>query len=412
MPPTLQHVRKYVHLLLSDRRYFWWLASLVIIGDFVLSQLIILVVSYTEIDWETYMIQTEVYMKGELDYSQISGPPVRLCMLYPAGHLHIHKILHAFTDGGRNIPQAQQIYAALYTVSVALTCTTYWLAGGVPNWIVLLLPLSRRLHSIYVLRLFNDCWAVVFVQLSIVAYQTGFDDVGTLLFSAALSVKMSILLYAPALLVLIFNRLGALATFRHVVTLVASQAMIGLSFLEYDHWAYLNSAFELSRVFLYKWTVNWRMVSEETFLSRPWANGLLLGILAACLLLDCSCGSKRWRRLAGPQARLDETRRASASRAHNRRLCGNHSLHLQPDRHHIRPILALPVLCLVCPAAAIPRLEDKISDSRQNRLATCRRICVEHLPVDSHVFHGSSHRKLRAAGRNLDGISERHCLMT
>lgn len=39
-------------------------------------------------------------------------------------------------------------------------------------------------------------------------------------------------------------------------------------------------AFDLSRVFMYKWTVNWRLVDEETFLSRGWAKGLIIGQLS------------------------------------------------------------------------------------------------------------------------------------
>lgn len=39
--------------------------------------------------------------------------------------------------------------------------------------------------------------------------------------------------------------------------------------------SYFARAFELSRVFLYKWTVNWRFVPESTFLSKPFALGLL-----------------------------------------------------------------------------------------------------------------------------------------
>ncbi|KAF7338391.1 Dol-P-Man:Man(5)GlcNAc(2)-PP-Dol alpha-1,3-mannosyltransferase [Mycena venus] len=271
----LNSVRRYAKLILFDSRYFWWLASFVILGDFLFSQLIIRFVPYTEIDWETYMVQTDVYLKGELDYSRITGPTGPL--VYPAGHLHIHWLLHAVTDAGANIPLAQQVYGVVYIASLALTCTIYRLAGGVPNWVLLLLPLSKRLHSIFLLRLFNDCWAVMFVQAAVVAYQTGYDDIGTLLFSAALSVKMSILLYLPALLVLLFMRNGLLATFRHIITLVASNALLALPFLEEDYWAYLRSAFDLSRVFLYKWTVNWRMVGEDTFLSSQWANGLLLG---------------------------------------------------------------------------------------------------------------------------------------
>ncbi|KAJ7740725.1 glycosyltransferase family 58 protein [Mycena maculata] len=274
----LSQLRRYARLLLLDSQYFWWLASLVIFGDLLLSQLIIRFVPYTEIDWETYMVQTDVYLKGELDYSRITGPTGPL--VYPAGHLHIHRILHAITDAGADIGKAQQIYGILYLASLTLSCTIYRLAGGTPNWAVLLLPLSKRLHSIFFLRLFNDCWSVTFLQAAVVAYQTGYDDVGTLLFSAALSVKMSILLYLPALLVVLFKRHGLVSTFRHMVTLVASNALLALSFLEEDYWAYLRSAFDLSRVFLYKWTVNWKMLSEETFLSPQWANGLLFGHLS------------------------------------------------------------------------------------------------------------------------------------
>lgn len=77
---------------------------------------------------------------------------------------------------------AQQLYGALYITSLALSCAIYDQAGGVPNWILLLLPLSKRLHSIFALRLFNDCWAVVAAQLAVLLYGRGADDVADLVF--------------------------------------------------------------------------------------------------------------------------------------------------------------------------------------------------------------------------------------
>ncbi|KAJ7219162.1 glycosyltransferase family 58 protein, partial [Mycena pura] len=275
------HIQRYAKLLLFDSQYFWWLAFFVILGDVLLSQLIVFFVPYTEIDWETYMVHVDVYLKGERDYSKITGPSGPL--VYPAGFLHIHRVLHAITDSGANIYVAQQIYCAIYIATLVLTCTIYRLAGGIPNWAVLLLPMSKRLHSIFLLRLFNDCWALAFIQAAIVAYQINYDDVGTLLFSLALSVKMSILLYIPPLLVVLFKRHGLLGTGRHLVTLGASQALLALPFLEEDYWAYLRTAFEFTRVFLYKWTVNWRMVGEDTFLSKQWANALLFGHLTVLI---------------------------------------------------------------------------------------------------------------------------------
>lgn len=95
--------------------------------------------------------------------------------------MYIHRLLHSLTDSGRNLWKGQQIYGLLYLASLALTAAIYKQAGSVPNWILLLLPLSKRLHSIYVLRLFNDCWAVTGAQAAVLAFAQGWDTVGVLL---------------------------------------------------------------------------------------------------------------------------------------------------------------------------------------------------------------------------------------
>lgn len=92
---------------------------------------------------------------------------VNLKISYPAGHLLIHRFLHLVTDGGANMALAQQIYGGLYLVSQFLTIAVYAAAGDVPNYLLLALPLSKRLHSIYVLRMFNDCWAIPLLLTSI-----------------------------------------------------------------------------------------------------------------------------------------------------------------------------------------------------------------------------------------------------
>ena len=97
------------------------------------------------------------------------------------GHVYIHALLYKLTDAGRDLALSQQVYALLYSASLVLSCAIYRKAGGVPNWILLLLPLSKRLHSIYVLRLFNDVWAVVFAQLSILALGGGQSNLSVLL---------------------------------------------------------------------------------------------------------------------------------------------------------------------------------------------------------------------------------------
>ncbi|TFK43013.1 glycosyltransferase family 58 protein [Crucibulum laeve] len=275
----IRYLVRGVRLLLTDSRYFWPLATLVIIGDAFLTELIIKFIPYTEIDWETYMVQTDVYLKGQNDYSLITGPTGPL--VYPAGHLRIHQFLYAITDAGKNIRLAQHVYAGLYLGTLILSCNIYRRASNIPNWVLLLLPLSKRLHSIFVLRLFNDCWAVFALQAAVLAYQNGFDDTGTMLFSAALSIKMSILLYLPGILLILFKRRGMLATLLQLVTIGTLQILFAVPFLKQEPWSYLRSAFDLGRVFLYKWTVNWRFVDEQTFLSPQFALTLLVGHVSA-----------------------------------------------------------------------------------------------------------------------------------
>jgi len=101
---------------------------------------------------------------------------------------------------------------------------------------------------------------------------------------------MSILLYLPGLLVVFFKSRGLLASLRHVTTIALSQVLIALPFL-LQHWrSYLRYAFDLSRVFLYKWTVNWRFIDERTFLSPQWAKALLIGHISTLVAF----GLARW----------------------------------------------------------------------------------------------------------------------
>lgn len=62
-----------------------------------------------------------------------------------------------------------------------LTSAIYRL-GDMPNYVLFFLPLSKRLHSLFMLRLFNDCWALTAVQMATLAYASGYDDMATVLF--------------------------------------------------------------------------------------------------------------------------------------------------------------------------------------------------------------------------------------
>lgn len=148
------------------------------------------------------MFHIDLINSGERNYTAITGPTgplVSVCrgicpcqsiancafslQRYPAGHVQVYKLLHSWTSSGLNIRLAQHIFGAIYLDSVLQICRIYVGAGGIPNWVLLLLPLSKRLHSIYALRLFNDCWAVVAALGMIQMLQKGNDMLATLFFS-------------------------------------------------------------------------------------------------------------------------------------------------------------------------------------------------------------------------------------
>lgn len=124
------------------------------------------------------------------------------------------------------------------------------------------------------LRCFNDCFATFFLWLSIYLFQHGSWLTGSLIYSWGVGIKMSLLLILPAVAILIFFTQGILGTLATVGSMGALQALIAVPFLQYP-WAYLSRAFEFSRQFFFKWTVNWRFVGEETFLSKQFSYTLL-----------------------------------------------------------------------------------------------------------------------------------------
>lgn len=90
---------------------------------------------------------------------------------------------------------------------------------------------------------------------------------------------MSALLYLPGILLVLFRRFNLRGVAGHLIILLTAQVAIGLSFLREDEIQYMKGAFNFGRAFLYKWTVNWRFVDEDTFLSAPFARLLLAGHL-------------------------------------------------------------------------------------------------------------------------------------
>jgi alpha-1,3-mannosyltransferase len=162
-----------------------------------------------------------------------------------------------------------------------------------PPYIFPLLILSKRLHSVFILRCFNDCFAAFFFWLLVYFFQNRLWTFGALAYSWGVGIKMSLLLVLPAVAVVLFLGRGFFGSLRLAWLMTQVQLLTAIPFLTHNFYGYLGRAFELSRQFKFEWTVNWRMVGEEVFLSRPFSL-VLLALHAIALLVFITT---RWLRV-------------------------------------------------------------------------------------------------------------------
>lgn len=270
----------------------------------IATKVIINKVPYTEIDFKTYMQQIEIINDGELDYSMVSGDTGPI--VYPAGFVQLYQFIYWLTESGTSIVTAQALFGYLFTGSLVMTMLTYY---GMPPWTLVLLMCSKRLMSIYVLRLFNDCFTTIsMIGVTIILQQTAYYSeylsdnmiwiatcIAADLFSIAISIKMNALLYLPGFIIVIYflNKENVQKSLMTLAVIPLIQILVGWKFLlpffnddtaKYIRWTYINQAFKFDRKFLYEWTVNWRFVPEDVFLSDQFSNGLLIGHLTVLLV--------------------------------------------------------------------------------------------------------------------------------
>jgi alpha-1,3-mannosyltransferase len=163
----------------------------------VLNAAIVRFVPYTEIDWEAYMQQVDAFQAGELDYINIKGGTGPL--VYPAGFLYVFSALKALSGGGTNIAAAQILFIGIYALNSAVVLLIYRRAG-LPALSALPLLMSKRVHSIFVLRLFNDCVASLFAHTAVLALANCKMKTAATLLSLGVSVKMNVSICTLALL--------------------------------------------------------------------------------------------------------------------------------------------------------------------------------------------------------------------
>ncbi|GAA5970312.1 hypothetical protein JCM11641_001658 [Rhodosporidiobolus odoratus] len=321
--------------LATDRRYYWLIAGTLLAWETLVCVWIIRRVRYTEIDFSTYLQQVQHFLKGERDYSKIQGESGKC--YYPALHLYLYSLFYRLVQPvfgsqvdlgtGVEVPGriiegkvrlAQYAFAGIYVATLGLVFVVYSRNKRLPQYLLPLLSISKRLHSIYVLRMFNDCFAMLLFWAAVVMYsapgqgklarllgkggigERGRWALGTLILSAGLGIKMNLLLPLPGLFYLLFVYQSPLTLIGHGFLLLASQSAFALpfirpppgsisTFLDFPSSSaalrclepariYLTQAFDLNRGFLFEFTQNWRFLQdEEVFLSASFQKLLLVG---------------------------------------------------------------------------------------------------------------------------------------
>lgn len=184
----------------------------------------------TETVLKGYIDHARLYMSGIKDYTLFpgdNGPTNR-----PALHIYVCRFLAYVAQYGANVVLAQVFFAFLYVFNLGLAMLCYKQAKvsvtkdthiqsmslaslikadalfQVSNYVFPMLCLSKRLHSIYVLRCFDDGFTVMFLFLAIYQYQHKNWTAGTLCFACGLAVDMNLICALPAVAVILGQAIG------------------------------------------------------------------------------------------------------------------------------------------------------------------------------------------------------------
>ncbi|XP_052821071.1 dol-P-Man:Man(5)GlcNAc(2)-PP-Dol alpha-1,3-mannosyltransferase-like [Mya arenaria] len=284
---TVGNLFKYVF----DANYINPVMFLLLLAEVIVCVAVINKIKYTEIDWVAYMQEVEGFINGTRDYTQLKGDTGPL--VYPAGFVYIFTGFYHLTEHGANIRLAQYCFAALYILTLLVVFDIYRKVRKVPPFVFFFMCCaSYRIHSIYILRMFNDPVAMFLLYVAVDLFLNNRWSLGCLLFSLAVSVKMNILLFAPGLLYLLLVTQGTIGTVKNLIICAIPQIVLAIPFLQENPHGYINMSFNLGRQFFYKWTVNWRLVPEDIFLNRHFQIFLLLAHISVLIAF----AAVKWKR--------------------------------------------------------------------------------------------------------------------
>ena len=127
--------------------------------------------------------------------------------------------------GCDQVIKAQVIFACIYVVNFALVAWIYAVAAprSFPPVLLPILSCSKRIHSIFALRLFNDGVATTLAHAGVLLFVHRRWTLGCILNSLSVATKMNFILYSPALAVLLLHELGLPGLLKHVFLCVVVQ---------------------------------------------------------------------------------------------------------------------------------------------------------------------------------------------
>eukprot|EP00501_MAST-03F_sp_TOSAG23-6_P002034 GSMAST32.ASY1.ANO1.2122.1 assembled CDS len=247
-----------LHSVESTFSSFIIVACVLILLDLALNVLIVQRISYTEIDWKAYMQEVEgPLLRNDFNYSNLKGGTGPL--VYPGGFVAIYSILWTLTDGGNDIGRAQCIFMVFYLFTLFIVTIIY--AKAAPRRfhpiLLILLSISKRVHSIFVLRLFNDGPAMMFLYCAILCFLYNRFSYGCILFSFAFSIKMYFFIINFFTMKILKSK-SVIPI--HILLCGFIQIICAFPFLLVAPWAYLTQSFNLTRVFKHYWSVNFKFI--------------------------------------------------------------------------------------------------------------------------------------------------------
>ena len=117
------------------------------------------------------MQQVEAFINGQRDYLKIKGDSGPL--VYPAGHLYLFTALYYLVDYGSSISTAQYYFIGILLLNILVLHQLYSKSTRVASFVMLAFLMSKRIHSIFLLRMFNDVLAMLFVYVAILLLLKG-----------------------------------------------------------------------------------------------------------------------------------------------------------------------------------------------------------------------------------------------